>query len=127
MEKNGQAKAHTNGSAIPAGFVHTPKPSKEKRAELKKEMRDAALPPAPPVDPLAFIDELPGKIRAAIEAARNEAHQDGSHRYAEGVLRASRLIAIAVGQLDGESKKRIEAVLDQLELEADKAAKVIRG
>jgi hypothetical protein len=49
------------------------------------------------------------------------------HYYAKGMRRATNLIAIAVGKLDGESRVSIQGLLDQLEdliTEAENAAKI---
>lgn len=50
----------------------------------------------------------------------------GNRRYAAGYRKATQHIAIAVGQLDGESRVKLGALLDQLEAElhdAEAAAK----
>lgn len=111
MMVKGPAKVKMNGQSGPAKAVPPPPPAE----------------PAVPVDPLAFVDELPTKMREAIAAAGKTAEMDGNKKYAEGMRRASRLIAIAVGQLDGASKARISDVLDQLENEAAKAEKTLRA
>lgn len=76
--------------------------------------------PRPPAEPLAFVDEFPTKVRAAIETA-------GTKQYAEGMRRATRIIAIAVGRLDGDSKQRIVDIVEQLENEATVAEKGLRA
>jgi hypothetical protein len=110
---NGHAKTKTNGQTGPAKaaivVLHMPEPAK------------------PPADPMAFVDELPAKIRSLVEAVRAESQLGNDKKYAEGMRRAMRLVAIAVGQLDGASKQRIVDVLDQLESEAAKAEKTLRA
>lgn len=117
-----------NGKAngvVSTGVIHTPPPSPEKRAELKKEMRAAAT--APPPDPFAFADELPTRIRALVTSAVDAEKKDkGDKRYLEGMRRGAYLLAIAMNGLDSETRGKVMAACTQLEEEIAVAEQKLR-
>jgi hypothetical protein len=55
-------------------------------------------------------DPVMQKVLALVETA-------GRRRYAEGFRAATRIIALAVGQLEGESRAKLADTLDRLESE----------
>lgn len=70
--------------------------------------------------PQLAVDTEHAKLLASIKAAMTHAQARG---YLQGFRRAVDVIALAIGQLDGESRERIAACMDQLEDELAEAEK----
>ncbi len=108
--ENGQAKTHVNGHSGPA-----------KAAPAKPP------PKSPPPNPFAFVDELPAKVRALVEGAATGAKKDtGDKRYLEGLRRGAYLVAIAMQNLDTETRQKVIEACAQLEEEVAVAEKALR-
>ena len=76
----------------------------------KPKLKEAVLAAAPPAPPIDFF-----------EATTSLLTKYGDKRYAEGYRRASERIAQAIGALDADSKAKLSAALDQLEMELHQA------
>lgn len=88
-----------------------------KSGVVNKTTVAAVLPPSPVTPEVAKKagDELLAMVARM-----------GRLEYVQGFKRATKVIAMAVGQLDGDARAKIAACLDQLELELEDAERKTR-